>query len=165
MEEQVKTAAGQGFGIASLILGIIALLIALIPCIGLFALIPGIIAIVLAIVGLSQANKANGAKGVIIAGLLVPILGTLLAAIWLMFFSAGGALLNELSESEGFEGIVEEIIDDIKEDIDDEVDFEIIIETGADEDIDMEQQLEELEEGESTEESDTEPEDSLGGSS
>ena len=98
MEEQEKTTAGQGFGIASLILGILALLIAFIPCIGFLALIPGIVAIVLAIVGLSQASQANGAKGVIIAGLVVSIIGTVVAAAWLILFSAGGLFFNEVAK-------------------------------------------------------------------
>jgi len=98
MEEQEKTTAGQGFGIASLILGILALLVAFIPCIGFLALIPGIVAIVLAIVGLSQASQANGAKGVIIAGLIVSIVGTVVAATWLIIFSAGGIFFNEVAK-------------------------------------------------------------------
>ncbi|MEA1896383.1 MAG: hypothetical protein U9N53_01820 [Bacteroidota bacterium] len=160
MDEQEKTTAGQGFGIASLILGIVALLIALIPCIGLFALIPGIVAIVLAIVGLSQASKANGAKGVIIAGLVVSILGTTIAAVWLIFFSAGGAFLNEIKNNPEVEGIFEEIIEDISDEIKDSKTFEVTIE--SDDSEDLEKTLEDLEKGETTEEGDTEPEDSSG---
>ncbi len=149
MDEQVKTSAGQGFGIASLILGIIALLVALIPCIGLFALIPGIIAIILAIIGLSQASKANGAKGVIIAGLIISILGTTLAGIWLMFFSAGGALLKEISDKPDFENVLEEIIQDISGEIEGKESIEITI---GDEEVreeDLEQKLEEMEKADS----------------
>lgn len=160
MDEQEKTTAGQGFGIASLILGIVALLIALIPCIGLFALIPGIVAIVLAIVGLSQASKANGAKGVIIAGLVISIIGTTLAAIWLMFFSAGGAFLNEIKDNPEIEGLFEEIIEDISDEIKDSKTIEITIEGGDTEDL--EKTLEDLEKGETPEESETEPGDSVG---
>ena len=160
MDEQEKTTAGQGFGIASLILGIVALLIALIPCIGLFALIPGIVAIILAIVGLSQASKANGAKGVIIAGLVISILGTTLATVWLMFFSAGGALLNEIKDNPEIEGIFEEIIEDISDEIKDSKTIEITIE--SDDTEDLEKTLEDLEKGEALEESETEPGDSVG---
>ncbi len=160
MVEQVKTTSGQGFGVASLILGIIALLIALIPCIGLFALIPGIVAIVLAIVGLSQASKANGAKGVIIAGLVISILGTTLAAVWLLFFSAGGAILNEIKNNPEIEGIFEEIIEDISNEIEDSKTFEVTIESDNTED--MEKTLEDLEKEGTLEESDTEPADSNG---
>jgi len=160
MDEQEKTTVGQGFGIASLILGIIALLIALIPCIGLFALIPGIVAIVLAIVGLSQASKANGAKGVIIAGLVVSILGTTIAAIWLIFFSAGGAFLNKIKDNPEIEGIFEEIIEDISDEIKDSKTFEVTIE--SDDTEDLEKTLEDLEKGETPEESNTEPGDTSG---
>lgn len=160
MDEQEKTTAGQGFGIASLILGIIALLIALIPCIGLFALIPGIVAVVLAIVGLSQASKANGAKGVIIAGLVVSILGTTIAAIWLIFFSAGGAFLNEIKNNPEIEGIFEEIIEDISDEIKDSKTFEVTIE--SDDTENLEKTLEDLEKGDTLEESDIEPGDSSG---
>ncbi len=160
MDEQEKTTAGQGFGIASLILGIVALLIALIPCIGLFALIPGIVAIVLAIVGLSQASKANGAKGVIIAGLVISILGTTLAAVWLMFFSAGGVFLNKIKDNPEIEGIFEEIIEDISDEIKDTKTIEVTIESGDTEDL--EKTLEDLEKGEVLEESETEPGDSVG---
>ena len=160
MDEQEKTTAGQGFGIASLILGILALLIALIPCIGFFALIPGIVAIVLAIVGLSQASKANGAKGVIIAGLVVSILGTTIAAVWLIFVSAGGAFLNEIKDNPEIEGIFEEIIEDISSEIEDAKTIEVTIESGDTEDL--EKTLEDLEKGDTLEESDTEPGDTSG---
>ena len=108
MEEQPKSTAGQGFGIASLILGILALLIAFIPCVGLFALIPGVVAIVLAIVGFSQANSANGQKGVIIAGLVISIIGTVLAATWLIFISTSTAILKEIGDKPEFKEIIEQ---------------------------------------------------------
>ncbi len=78
----LQTTAGQGFGIAGLIIGLIALIIAFIPCIGLIALVPGVIAVVLSFIGLAQANQNNGAKGLIIAALVVSILATTIAAIW-----------------------------------------------------------------------------------
>lgn len=81
-EQTVRTRAGEAFGIAALILGILALIVAFIPCIGLIALVPGIIAVVLSIVALVQANQGNGAKGLIIAALVVSILATCIAAIW-----------------------------------------------------------------------------------
>lgn len=86
MEEQ-KSTAGQGFGIAGLILGIITFVFAFIPCFGWVALIPGFIAIALSIVGLSQANKANGAKGLSIAALVVSIFGTCIAILWGLVFT------------------------------------------------------------------------------
>ncbi len=155
MDEQEKTTAGQGFGIASLILGIVALLIAFIPCIGLFALIPGIVAIVLATTGLSQANKANGAKGINVAGLVVSILGTAIAVVWLLVFAAGGALLkggrfmDKIKDNPEIEGIFEEIIEDISSEIEDAKTIEVTIE-GSDTE-DLEKTLEDLEMGDTLE--------------
>jgi len=119
MEEQKKTTAGQGFGIASLILGILALLIAFIPCIGFLALIPGVVAIVLAIVGLSQASQANGAKGVIIAGLVVSVIGTVVAATWLLIFSASGIFFNEVAK-ESVKNRIENILNEFNSGFKDE---------------------------------------------
>jgi len=152
MEEPAKSTAGQGFGIASLILGILALLIAFIPCIGIFALIPGLIAIVLAIVGLSQASSANGSKGIIISGLVISILGTTLAAAWLVFFSASGLFLKKfgneeflekLGTEEKIERIIEEFVGGFEDEYGKEID-EAIDET----DKNLENTLDALEKGE-----------------
>jgi predicted transcriptional regulator len=86
--EENKTDAGQGLGIAGFVLGIVALIVAFIPCVGVLALIPGIIAITLSGIAYSQANKGNGAKGLIIAALVISILGTAVAAIWPLAFAS-----------------------------------------------------------------------------
>ncbi len=147
MEEQPKSTAGQGFGIAALILGILALLIAFIPCVGLFALIPGVIAIVLAIVGLSQATSANGAKGLIITALVISIIGTMLASAWLIFFSAGGAILDELRKNPDFKEVIEEVINDIKIEIHDNIDDSLDDVFEDTETKDLEETLDALEKG------------------
>lgn len=105
MEEQ-KSTAGQGFGIAGLILGIIAFIFAFIPCFGWVALIPGIIAIALSIVALSQANKANGAKGLIIAALVVSIFGTSVALLQGFLFA------GILSEGTHWKNKIERVLDE-----------------------------------------------------
>ncbi len=79
MTEETKSNAGQGLGIAGFVLGVIALIISWIPCLGMYALIPGIIAIILSAIGFSQANKAGASKGLIIAALIVSILGSAIA--------------------------------------------------------------------------------------
>jgi len=88
--ENNKSNAGQGLGIAGLVLGIIALVIAFIPCIGLLALIPGAIAITFSAIAYNQATKGNGAKGLIIAALIISIIGTSVAAIWGLVFATIG---------------------------------------------------------------------------
>jgi hypothetical protein len=86
--EPYKSSAGQGLGLAALVLGIIAFVISFIPCIGILAIIPGIVAIILSIVAFSQANKENAAKGLIIAALVISILGTAIAIIWSVFIAS-----------------------------------------------------------------------------
>ena len=122
MEEQ-KSTAGQGFGIAGLILGIIAFIFAFIPCFGWVALIPGIIAIALSIVALSQANKANGARGLIIAALVVSIFGTSVAILQGFIFA------GIMSEGPRWKNRIERVIDeeigeelqDVFEDVEEEL--------------------------------------------
>jgi len=81
MNEQNST-AGQGMGVAGLILGIIAIPLGLIPCTFLVALVFGVVGIVLSSIALSQANRYNGPKGIIIAALVCSILGFSFALTW-----------------------------------------------------------------------------------
>lgn len=111
MEENIRSNAGQGLGIAGLVLGIIALIISFIPCLGMWALIPGIIAIVFSAIGYSQANKANAPKGILIAALILSIMGTSIAA-WQMYM-----LRNAPAQIEKFGKEIQKAID---EELDDE---------------------------------------------
>jgi membrane-bound ClpP family serine protease len=109
--EQERTNAGQTLGIIGLILGIITFMLGFIPCIGIIAIIPGIIAIILSAIGLSQANRDNGARSINITALIVSIVGVLVASLWLIFV-VGIANLSE-DEIEGFvEDVIEKTIDE-----------------------------------------------------
>jgi len=146
MEEQ-KSTAGQGLGIAGLVLGIIALILSFIPCIGWVAIIPGFIAIALCIVGLTQANKANGAKGLIIAALVISILGTSIALLQGIFFAGvateGSKWKNKIEKiSKDFGDEFEEEFGEELEKATEEVE-EALEEVGED----LEDALEKLEEG------------------
>jgi len=81
-ENTQPTSAGQGMGIAGLVLGVLALIVAFIPCVGVLALVPGAIAVILSFIALHQANQGNGAKGLIIAALVISIVATCVAAFW-----------------------------------------------------------------------------------
>jgi hypothetical protein len=158
MEEQ-KSTAGQGFGIAGLILGIIAFIFAFIPCFGWVALIPGIIAIALSIVALSQANKANGAKGLIIAALVVSIFGTSVAILQGFIFAGilheGPRWKNQIERvldeeigeelQDAFEDVedeLEEALEELEEELEDVFDKE-------DDEVDIDK-FDDLEEAEDT---------------
>ncbi len=101
MEEQ-KTSAGQGLGVAGLVIGILAAILALIPCIGWIAIIPGVIALALTLVAFSQANKGNGSKGVIIGALVVSIIAISIGLVQIIFFAVvateGGSIKNKIEK-------------------------------------------------------------------
>jgi hypothetical protein len=87
MEEQ-KTTAGQGLGIAGLILGILAIPLALMGCTFALALLLGAAGIALSAIGLHQANSAHGTKGLPISGLTVSIVGLSIALMWGLLFTS-----------------------------------------------------------------------------
>ena len=106
--EKIKTNAGHGLGVAGLVLGILCLFMAFIPCIGVFAIGPGIVAIILSIFGLVQANKNNGATGINIAALIVSGLGTTIAFLWIFVF-VGIASLDD----DEIQGMVEDVMEEV----------------------------------------------------
>ena len=69
-------------GIASLILGIISLVFAWIPCVGVYALIPAILGLIFGIVGMVKSKKTGEGKGISIAGLVLNILAMTVAILW-----------------------------------------------------------------------------------
>jgi hypothetical protein len=141
MEEYPKTNAGQGLGIAGLVIGIITVFISFIPCIGLLALLPGAVAVVLSGIALNQANRGNGAKGLIIAALVVSIFGTTIAAVWGLFFA------SVATEGERWKNKIENFGNEFEEDFEEEMEDEF-------EDIgtELEDALKELEYGDLIEE-------------
>ncbi len=114
--EETKTNAGQGLGIAGLILGIIAIPLAILGCTSVLGLVLGIAGVILSAVGLSQATKSNGTKGLPTAGLVVSILGTAIALMWILFFAR---IAHEGGRWWGREGI--RIMEEINEDFGDEI--------------------------------------------
>lgn len=149
--EEVKTNAGQGLGIAGLILGCVAIPLAILGCTSIMGLVLGATGVILSAVGLSQATRSNGNKGLPIGGLIVSILGTCIALMWLLFFARvateggkwwskeGIKIMEEISEGidedleEAFEDLgeeleefgqeLEEVLEDLEIDIDIDVDY------------------------------------------
>jgi hypothetical protein len=140
--EETKTNAGQGLGIAGLVLGIIAIPLAILGCTSILGLVLGTAGVVLSAVGISQASKSNGTKGLPTAGLVVSILGTAIALMWILFFTRiaqeGGKFWNR----EGIH-IMEEIHEDFGDEIEDS--FENIGKELDDLGKELEEKLEDLE--------------------
>lgn len=87
MNVETKTTAGQAMGIIGIVLAVISLILAFIPCIGVVAFLPGALALVFSIISIVQASNGYGSKSLGIGALIVSIISILLAAIWLALFS------------------------------------------------------------------------------
>ncbi|MCW3075739.1 MAG: hypothetical protein JWO32_348 [Bacteroidetes bacterium] len=94
-----NSSAGKGMGIAGLVLGILAAIFSLIPCVGMWAIIPGIIGVILSALSMKQATEAGGSKGMAIGGLICSIVGIAIACYWLyVVYFAAGAVVNAVEE-------------------------------------------------------------------
>ena len=121
--EEKRSTAGQGIGIAGLILGICAVPLAIIPCTFPLALLFGAAGIILSAVGMSQASRANGPKGLPVSGLVVSVIGMMIALMWGLFIASsihddGKAIKQEIMDQ--ISKKVEENIEDTFDDIDKE---------------------------------------------
>lgn len=98
-------------GVGALVTGIIAFLLAVVPCIGIIAVIPAIIAIVLAIIGLSRPGTN---QGMLIGGLVV-------AVIALMISLSQSVIIGKIADkSGGWATDIEKAVRDITDDIEKE---------------------------------------------
>jgi phosphate/sulfate permease len=151
--EETKSKSGQNLGIAALITAIVTFVFAVIPCVGLIAIIPGIIAIILASVGLSNANRADSPRGVLVAGLIIGIVASMIS---ISQFLVIGKFTDKWPNK------IEEIVNDVQKNVIDELEDasvsikvqngEDVVEINVDKDKkNLEQTLEELEEGKSSE--------------
>lgn len=111
--EEARNNSGQNLGVAALVTGIITFVMAVIPCVGMIAIIPGIITIVLAAVGLSQAQRSDSPRGVIMAGLIIGIVATLIS--FSQYFVAGKFAKN--FESDKWPEKIEDIVNDVQENV------------------------------------------------
>jgi len=149
--EEKRSTAGQGIGIAGLILGICAVPLAIIPCTFPLALLFAAAGIILSAVGMSQASKANGPKGVPVAGLVVSVIGMMIALMWGLFIASSIRDDGSIIKDEIIEQItkkVEEGVEDTFDEIDKE--FEKIGDDLEDllEDLELEDRWEDFEWGE-----------------
>jgi hypothetical protein len=147
--EDVTNKQGTGLGVGALVTGIIAFLMAVIPCIGIIAIIPAIIAVVLGIVGLARANNNNG---MLIGGLVIGIIA-------LMISLSQTFIISKIADhSDSWATEIEKAVKEIGNDIGNEFDdnnVSIKINSHGDSiDIkasvhksDLEKQLDELESG------------------
>jgi hypothetical protein len=117
--EEHKSTAGQGLGIAGLVLGILAIPMGIIPCTFYLGIVFGIIGIVLSLVALSQANRGYGPKALIIAALICSIVGLTFASAWGFALSRNDTkIIREVFREGRFDEAIDEIDNDAEGDFD-----------------------------------------------
>ena len=89
---------GNGMAVASLVLGILSVLTAWIPILGLVAWILAPLGLIF---GFLAINKPNG-KGLAIGGLITSGLGLLICILWVTFL---GAVINQAQQAGAFENM------------------------------------------------------------
>lgn len=83
-------------GIASLVIGIIAVLLGFIPFCGIIALIPAIVGVILGIVDWVKKSKQGQPKGMSIAGTILSIIAVVIIIAW--YALAGMSVLSAANE-------------------------------------------------------------------
>ncbi|MCT4638161.1 MAG: CD20-like domain-containing protein [Bacteroidales bacterium] len=132
INQQQYTNAGRTLGIIAIVFGGVALFLSF-TCLGFAAIFPGVVAIVLSILSLNQAKRLNGNKNIGIASLVISVVATVIALVWL---SVAGASV-----------FFEEKFEKIKERNGGEFKFEVVTSDEKEEmDEDMEEALKDLEE-------------------
>lgn len=81
-------------GVASLVMGILALVVCWIPCLGDWAILFAILGIIFGAVGIVKAKKTNKGKGLSIAGLVCSIIATTVVVLWIFVISAAKEAAN-----------------------------------------------------------------------
>lgn len=154
--EEFRNNSGNTLGIVALIAAVITFMLAVVPCVGIIAIIPGIIAIVVASIGLSQAERRNQPRGMLVAGLIIGIIASIIS------FSQIFIIGKIADKSDRWPSEIRNIIDDVRGDVLKDLedsDISVKIESNGDKieisanKKDKEKQLEELESG--TQEGDT----------
>jgi lysylphosphatidylglycerol synthetase-like protein (DUF2156 family) len=80
--------AGNGLAVASLVLGIVGLVLAFIPIIGVVAWILGPLAIIFGFAGRSRAKRGAPNGGMAMAGLIMGIITVAIAIVWVIAFAS-----------------------------------------------------------------------------
>ena len=69
-------------GVAALVLGIVSIILAFVPCCGILALLPALIGLILGIVEVVKKSKAQQPKGKGVAGIILSVLAIIIAIVW-----------------------------------------------------------------------------------
>ncbi len=81
-----QSKAGQSMSIVALVMGIVSMMVAFIPCIDVLAIIGGILAIIFSAIGMSQAKSNNASTTLSKVGFVVGVIALLLAVVFSLIY-------------------------------------------------------------------------------
>lgn len=77
---------GQSMSIAALVLGIVSIVIAFIPCLDILAVIGGVLAIIFSAIGLSQAKSENASTTLSRVSFIVGIVALIVSVVFTLIY-------------------------------------------------------------------------------
>jgi hypothetical protein len=87
MENNLRRSnAGENFSIAALVLGIVSIIVAFVPCINVFAIITSLLTIIFAAIGFSKAKGADAPTSLSKTSLILGIVGLIFSIILVLFY-------------------------------------------------------------------------------
>ena len=92
-------------GVASLVLGILSILICWIPCVNYLAFVPAVIGVILGIVDTVKKSKSGEKKGMAIAGLILSAVAVVIIFLWTVIFGAAVSTVDGNELNSVFENI------------------------------------------------------------
>lgn len=87
-------------GIASLILGIITIIVSFIPFCNFIAFMPAGIGLALGIIEITRKDKVKKTKGMAIAGIVLSSIAMVIIAIWFVITAIFGGMLEAYTQEE-----------------------------------------------------------------
>ena len=146
MDQERTSTAGQVMGIIGIVLGVISLIVAFIPCVGIVAFVPAGLALVFSIISIVQASRENGSKGLGIGALIISFVAILVAALWLVLFSGASVIADKvIKNSDKFEKFGKEFEDAFDEEMDKNFDMNTLSDSLEEALNELEKEMDKLE--------------------
>ena len=113
MAEEIQK-KGNPLGLTAMVLGIVAAVLAFIPCIGWLGFIPGVLAIIFGALSLKKVNagEADG-KGMSIAGLVCGLVAVIINIAMLVILAGAVAAVDDAFD--GYDDAMDELEDAMRE--------------------------------------------------
>ena len=107
-------------GIASMVIGILAAILAFIPFCGYIAFVPAVIGLILGIVDVNKKKKLEKPKGQGIAGIVLNAVA--IGLIWLYTIAFAGAAVEAVEAFDTYSEAYDEALDEYNKAVDDAMD-------------------------------------------